>query len=891
MRNLLIVLWLVPAVGWCQMTELKEDSLSLIQAIEWLEKEHQVKFAFEHTTLLEHQVKSSLLNQPLDELLPTLLEHTNFRYEIHDQTILLIPRRNDVLRNLMFKGVVFDEQSSEPLPHASIRLVNVGKYTVTNKEGRFGMMNVPFDTSLIEIRYIGYDPIQIRMSELLDFEKVKIALKPSSEQLEDVLVEEYRNKLFDLNVSPSQTSIDVKKFNAITNFGEPDVIRSVQLLPGISATNETSAGLNIRGGSPQQNLVLFDNFTVYQLDHFFGIFSAFNSNVIKDVQLYKSAYAAPWGTRVSGVMDITSKSGNQDKVSGSLGVNLFSANAVLEVPVGKKTSLLFAGRRAYTDVIQSDLYKKVIGQRIDGQSSLSSNTGIDAGVIDNDFYFYDVNAKLTHRFDDKNQLHFSYYSGKDDLIQSGQESYFFGSAVELKEESDWGNRGMSLAYGRQWSDRLYTNFSLSQSEYFKNLTSTEFESDSIDADLNIYEYTYNYSNKIKEVNVKLDAELKIDASHQLNFGIYNFNSSVSYNNLYTYQFLDFESESDSDLGFSDQAVVSGLYFQHLYTPNGRTRVKSGLRATAYSLSDKIFIAPRFSISHLVGDLLTLKLAAGKYHQFLVSVDTEDPSLSDGGFWLMSDEEEGVPHLNSNHLMIGATIDHAWFELDAELYYKSVDGLLRYNYQNPNFLPLDEVDTLSEFSNGNGRTYGLELMLRKGIGSYIGWIAYTLSKNENRFEDLNDNNFFASDWDERHEVKLVNVYKFRNWEFSSTWIYGSGKPYDVTPLEFDFIVDFENGESLDPQVYIGESQQPNARRIPAYHKLDLGVSYVWSLEQAHVRFGLNLLNVYNRKNIKSITEYELTGDLDFEIVEGEESSLQTKVELLGFTPSVFININF
>lgn len=864
----------------------QSDTVTLVDAVEYLAVKHQIKFAFDHSALENQKLVWNADSLGLPESLDFLFARFDYHYEIQDSVVLIIPNRVEVNKDIAITGVVLDRLTGEPLPHATVMLPGSGKYTITNQDGKFSFVKVPYDTSAIVVQYLGYNLQKLTAKDFESPHRMDIQMNAASEYLEDIEINDLAYKVVKINETPSHISLDLKEFNGITNFGEPDVFRSVQLLPGISATNETSSGLVIRGGTPQQNLVLFDGFTVYHLDHFFGIYSAFNSNVIKDVQLYKSGYGARWGTRVSGVMDITGKSGNTNRLSGNVGLNLLSANATLEIPVSKKTSVVLAARRAYTDVIQSSLYNKIFNNL--KSRNESDNPEEDPNSthqsLQSDFYFFDVNAKVTHRLSEKDVIQLSYYQGKDDLNQKDrftfefdEPDYYFLQDILTDEHSEWGNKGGSISYGRQWNDKWYTKAVFSGSTFFKNIDYLqeyeiyEVQGSGMDTTAieNYFSYTYPFRNEnlINEYNLKLENEYKINDKHIVNAGLFSVNSHVKYQNFYE------SSLDDTDLNINDRGNLKGIFGQYSFIPNEDLWLTAGFRATDYSLKSGIYLEPRFSLKYRFSPLFLMKAAYGKYYQFVVNIDSTDPTLNGGDFWLMGGEED-VPILESNHLVLGMSLNHHLFDLDVEGFYKKTYGLANYAY----FYTIEgDIDEL--FFTGENRVIGMDVMVKKNVGNYTGWVAYSLSENMNKFDGMNNNRWFANDFDERHELKWVNLLKLKNWEFSMTWIYGSGKPYSLSGRQnYADSVFFDITTNLD---------NPNSERIPSYHKLDIGISYIQKLRFGQMRYGLNLLNVYNRRNIRSIREIPISYDVESD---SYETYLQ-KVELLGFTPSIFLNFSF
>jgi hypothetical protein len=548
------------------------DSISFLDAVKEMENFHKVRFAFDHQLLSDLKVKQTNFEEPLRNILPGIIDSKKYNFEISDHTILVIPIRLIVENNVSLSGYVIDEDTGEALPNAAVYLKNLGKYTVTNRDGYFNFLSIPADTSLLEISYLGYLTQKFKPNQFQDLKEVKINLSNRAELLDEISVSEIRQKIFDINLEPSKLSIRMDDMKTLSSFGEPDVFRSLQLLPGVSGTNETSSGLSIRGGSPEQNLVLFDGFTVYHLDHFFGMFSAINSNVIKDVQIYKSGFGAEYGTRISGVMDITGKTGNTIKPSGNFALNFVSANGMLELPIGKRLSVLVAARRSYTDVIQSSLYNKLFNHVKNNNPNALSQSGADGVVeIEPKFHFYDLNSKFTYKIDENNIMSFSLYRGKDNLFLTDSESekFEFGSySYKIEESNIWGNIGASARYSRQWDDKFYTEIEVSSSEFFRNQTyksdydiafdslTFEFIDDELIIDTllvnNNFKYSYDTKNEIEESAIKISSEYKINDANILNVGIFSIKNEVVDNVIY-----DNTEEQLSEV----KSKLNGLYAQ------------------------------------------------------------------------------------------------------------------------------------------------------------------------------------------------------------------------------------------------------------------------------------------------------------------------------------------
>ena len=857
------------------------DSIAFEEAVKKIESEHQVKFAFDAALLARVRVAPPTAGASLAAQIQTIIDPLRFRYEINDRVVLIIPLTEKASRRSSFSGKVIDEQSGEPLPYAILTIPEVGIYTTTNQDGFFNFIDVPYDTSLIQVSYLGYAHKALRIKDFNpQVHTHAIKMSHADRELDEVTISNFAHKAFLTHATPSHLSINLNKFNSLANFGELNPFRAVQLFPGVSANNETASGLEIRGGDSGQNLVLFDGFTVYHLDHFYGIYSAFNADVIKDIQLYKSGYGASWGTRVSGVLDITSKLGNINKVAGKVGINLMSASATLEAPISTKTSLLLAGRRAYSDIIESDLYKKLFdyAAKNELQSTFTTQQRRKQSPIESSFYFYDINAKLTHRFDADNLLQISYYEGADHLKQRGE------AGVSLAEDSivnkrtteftQWGNQSGSVAYSRQWSAKLYTKVGIAGTRFFRN---QNYQVDDIDPSKQALPgelHQADSRNQLEEYSLKLKGAYKFDDHHSIKAGLYSLFNRIGYRVINNHQPV----VDKRIIPNASSAYLSGAFTSYLFSPNTKWNIEMGIRASVYSLSSSVYWEPRFSLSYKWFKLLTLKGAIGKYYQFISNIRNENASIrtiNDGNFWYIGGTRR-IPITDANHYVLGFTLHSPWFELDAEAFYKRIFGRNRY------FLTYAEDDPsylLPQLLIGDEKIQGIELLLKKQTKAYNGWLAYTLSSSQNRFEKLEQGNYFPSDADVRHEVKWVNLFHLKRWELSATWMYSSGRPYSV--IAYDVVGD--EGLTFD----LSEDYRPNIKRLPDYHRLDIGASYaIPTSKDTTLKLGINILNVYHRKNVRSIIQYDYYKN-GIELI----ASQQQKVDLLGLTPSCFVKFSF
>ena len=908
------MLLLINLYGYCQnsdpvlISETFYDT-PLIKALKRLKKKYKIKFAYDHKLLAHHKVTQSIDQLPVSETLAMLLDGTRLRFRVDDQGVIILPPARQktfpisaeikIRKIVNIKGIIKDSQTGESLPFANIRVLDSDVGTTSNVDGFFSVLAVPDKASTIEISYLGYVTEYVDLSAYDIRDPLVINLTSKSEVLDELIVYEEKSEMLDNGDDIGQLSMNPSRLLSLPSLGEVDIFRTLQYLPGISGTDETSAGLIIRGSTPDQNLILFDGFSVYHIDHFFGVFSAFNSNAIKNIQVYKGAFEAKYGGRASSVIDITGKTGNAHQPSYGFGANLISANAVLELPLSDKLSFFMAGRRSHTDILQTGLYKEIFDKVIiDNRAIINNLRSNNFEDIEPVFNFYDLNGKLTYRPSSKDVISLSYYSGRDNLNIDANRQYSerledqfsnLGVLVDVDwrvdDDSNWGNNGFSTRWGRQWSQKFYSNLNIAYSDYSSEQDNSDrllFSVPAHEIDTLISDRRQRIRNNLSDFSIRWDNEWKIGQRSELAFGT-----------LYTKNEINFHYSSSG--GVSDNYYDSGrqvaFYIQNTFYPFRNLGVTLGVRSTQYNVIREDFIEPRLSLNYKVSDKFRLKAAWGQHNQFINRISFEENLYdANSSFWLMADGDN-IPHVFSKHFVGGFTYETNGFLFDVEAYHKDTEGIT-------DFLPSVKITSNGEdqFVNvylaGTSVAKGVDFLLQKKTGKHTGWLSYSLSKVENSFPGLNRGRPFAARQDQRHEIKLVNMMSVGRWDLSSTWVYGSGKPYS-DPGEGSPLITLDS-LNID---YVA-ADNINTKRLPAYHRLDLAAAYNFNMGKGKAQFGLSIYNVYGRKNVK----YKRFSSLDIDEIANETSFrsasfddepryVESDVLLLGFTPNVFFNLRF
>lgn len=792
-------------------------------------------------------------------------------------TLLLLLVCLSAFGQYTISGRVVEKGSGESLSYATIAVPHTSTGTHTNLDGFFALFDIPSDTTTIVVSYVGYAVLKVKLSKDSFAQQVKIELQPLSTNLEEVVVSADEYKILQANSGVSVSTVSTKQLALLPSIGEVDIFRSLQLLPGISATNQSSAGLYVRGGTPEQNLVLLDGITVYKVDHFFGFFSAFNANAVKDVKIYKGAYPAKYGGRLSSVVDMNLKTGSFEKFTSSVGLNFFAFNGMVQVPINEKLTFMFAGRRSLDGIINSGLFKDLRDNLLGNNefSGVEPNDNVTIREVNPNFNFYDFNGKVSYRPSNKDLITMSYYGGKDyldesrnlsaDIPVSGDSEENRLLFIDIMSKTNWGNNGASLKWSRQWNNNLYTNFVAANSEYFSiynrdaglTLSIPAQDSTLISGALKTFE-----DNKVRDVSGRFDLEWKPNAQHTVEAGL-----------SYNYTKIDYINIRDDSIRVLDRKEKSSYQAIHLsdtWKINDQLEVTPGVRLAYYGFTKQTFLSPRLSAIYKLTSRAKLKLAYGRFYQYAKRIINENISEGSRDFWLLADNDL-VPVSSAHHYIAGVSYETNGWLFDAEAYYKNLQGLSEFTLR---FRTAGTLNPEEFFYSGKGKAEGAEFLIQKKSGTYTGWIAYTLGRVRNTFNDFNDGNPFPALHDQLHEFKVVQSIDIDRWTLAATFIYGSGKAYSEPSGKYT--VDLLDGRSLQ---YIGIGDK-NGSRLDPYHRIDISAHYKVTHGKAKIDLGFSIFNLYNRRNT-SYFQY------DFQ----QTPALISEIKYIGITPNLSFNIEF
>ena len=777
-------------------------------------------------------------------------------------------------------GVVRDSASGEVLPNARVGVVASARTVQTNADGRFTLLGVPTGPQLLRVQYVGYATHTILFNADTIRAPIAVSMSKAVVRLSTTEVRaptDLSPTVVSIGRDVSVQSISTAQVEAMPSIGEADVFRTLQMLPSVAGAGNGTASLSVRGGKPDQNLVLLDGMTVYHVDHFFGLFSAFNTDALKDIQLYAGGFPAKFGGRVSSVVNLTGKAGDEKNFRASGGINLLSARGVIEIPLGRG-SLLLSGRRSYTDVIRSGLYGKLFS--FAGQGS-SANTPAQQGgrggrfqqqQVEPSFYFYDLNGKLTYRLSNKDVATVSIYRGLDNLDQSQAVGGGFqpfnpngGTATTptLNDLTVWGNQGASGRWFRQWNDRFSSDVLGAVSRY--NSDGDRSASGGLPNNGARFDFGFTETNTVEDATIRIENSLDLTSWSRIEFGAWNTQNRVAYE--FAVGNTDSTQRNRNTTRNSD-ATTTALYAQHTWTPLASLDITTGIRSNRYSATGATYTEPRVNAGLQITSSLRLKGAWGRYHQFVNRVENEDVLQGSRDFWLLADT--ALRPQASTHSILGLLYDRPTWALNIEAYDKTLENATIFSRR---YRQAFGVNTGSLFFSGEGRARGLEFLLERKTGAVTGWLSYTLARSTNVFADFDQGREFASALDQRHELKGFGSLSVGKWDVSATGIFGSGRPYTAPVSQYEI-------KLLDGtlQSYVNVSDK-HSQRLPSYQRVDLALARAFETSGAYDwRIGLSAYNILNRHNV-SFRKFDLS----------TQPISVTDVSQLGFTPSLDVKL--
>lgn len=778
--------------------------------------------------------------------------HTMYKSTINILLLFLLTASTLGAQGIKFtiSGTIKDKKNGETIIGATVQVKELSGIGTTSNEYGFYSLTLPSGNYTLLYSFLGYKAQNLSIG-LTENNKLDISMEDNLIELSEVVITVERK---DVNVSSAQMGVEKLNIKEISKipvlFGEKDILKTIQLLPGIKSAGEGNSGFYVRGGGADQNLILLDEATVYNASHLLGFFSTFNSDAIKDLSLYKGEMPAQYGGRLSSVLDIKMNEGNNQRFGVSGGLGSISSKLNVEGPIQKdKSSFLITARRTYADMFL--LFSK------------------DKEMKHNQLYFYDFNAKMNYKLGEKDRLFLSGYFGRDVLSIAK----IFGT--------DWGNSTGTLRWNHIINQKIFSNTSVIYSNYNYKIA---FNSGNDD---------FSVTSKIRDWNLKQEFQFFPNPKNSIRFG---FNSI--YHTIVPGQITASDASGVNEVKLQDRyAWENDVFISDEWNTTDKLSIIYGVRLTSFSTMGKgefysydesgneikttpygnnefvktyFNLEPRLSASYIVTSVSSVKVSYGRNIQNLHLI-SNSTSSSPTDLWIPSSKIVKPEIADQVALGYFRNFKNNKYEFSAEVYFKDMQNQIDYR-NGANTQANDKIE--GELLFGKGRAYGLELFLKKKVGRFNGWIGYTLSRTEKSIDGVNNGDWYAAKQDRTHDVSIVGIYDISpKWSLSAVWVYNTGNA-----------VTFPSGKyRLDGQVQFLYTER-NGYRMPAYHRLDIGATWYRKKTATYESsWNFSCYNAYGRENAYTIT-----------FRENKDNSAKTeavKTTLFRWIPSITYNFKF
>lgn len=842
--------------------ELPQVTYEPLDLIQKLEEQSPYSFVFNPKDLRKSiTVKKSSL--AFSKVLDRLLFQNRLAYKLKKNQIILIPKKKDdqaLFNRYTISGYIEDISSNERLIGAHLIESNTSKGTVSNESGFFSL-TMPEGTFNLKASYIGYKEINLPF-ELKADTTIIIALHSDSYISEIEIIAEQKTVIEEATMS--EIHFNNKQLKTKPSFlGEDDIIHTLQTLPGVSTSNSLNSGLIVRGGSQDQNLILLDGITLYNISHLLGLFSIFNSDIVKSTSLKKAAFPARYGGRLSSVLDIRMNDGDLKNIHGDISINLIASKFSIQGPIQKdKTSFVISGRRSYADLIAKPFIKK----------AENSNTR----TIDPRFNFYDTYAKLQHIFTKHHRLILNFYKGED--------RYGLATNSFRKSDSnfvDWGNTMVGLRWNWELNKKLFLNTTVSYLKFDQNFNYK------VDSNLNNrFIFSNRYNSSLSDYTLNFNFDYVPNLFHFIRFGLqakrHEYNPGISV--------IKETNNNDTTNVTVSRPFVSSSEFNAYIEDDisvGKWKLNLGVHASLLEVEDVTYssLQPRISANYSVAKGLAFKTSFSMMTQFNYLVTSESvATLSD--FWVSSTAQ--IKPQDSWQIGSGIFyVPNKNYEFSVESYFKKMNNVLNYKEGGESNLLSQTIDWENQIIQGKGTSYGLEFFAKKNSGRFNGWLSYTLSWNWRQFDEINDGLRYPFKYDRRHQFNIVSSYRFsEKINTSIQWHYSSGNfttlPTQRIPIQFQ--------TDVFTSLFINSAGSINTRNNYQYsdnHRLDFSIEFRKKKKKYTRIWAIGMHNVYGRKNPQFIRSNYFVND-------NNPNEIRLRFEEVNFIrsiPSISYRIEF
>ncbi len=848
-----------------QIFELIEDD-SFKDVLSQIGNKHNVLLAYP-SQLMNEKVKSvgSIQYTDVENLLAQVFEDLQYDVKkVSDERYLLRLNINpDQEKNLPYiSGIVQDASTGEALTCASVYYSDFSDGSFTDANGNFTIKHSGNENDSLIFSFLSYHNQTFALRDIID--KQTISLAYSQNVIEDILVEYFLPPL--LNSDDGMALILNDNLSQSHNLVSNDLMRQIQMLPGVGAHNDDESNLKIRGSNSDQSNIILDGMPLYKVDHYYGIFSSVNSDFVDDVKLFKNAQPIQYLAYGGGLLQLESDSDYRN-FSGQANINLLNSSANFKIPLSEKINVNIGLRSTYRNVDDGGL----INLKSRESDSINFQDNATRIFITNEpeFRFHDVNGKINFQLSERSKLSYSIFESKDRFINSYDLTFEGPNKTEsqsiYKNEEMWNNFSNAL----QFETLLKSDLSWKSQIYF-----TAYDQSShLESELKENQNRMLQRKKINNLNESSIKDLGASSYIKSSFSHHNFTLGTEYKRYSTVNLL-----SANDTNIIDQDFNSNLtsFFGAYEFKNDNFIIELGNRFNYYQNKkfEDWYLSPQLTALYRINSQQKFKFSISTSQQFLREIDFESRQNQTIQLFTLSKRQE-IPVLKTTNVMLGYSAQKSKWSFDLEAYWKSMEGVLQLTTIRPGIIDSQQEPQASEYRlyAGERNIVGLDLMLSYDNKWYSSWIAYTLSKSLDKFSNIFKGKEFQSEDDRRHQIKWINNISYSNFSFSNNVVYASGKPY----LPLEELNDMQDRLNLDPNALL--------KSLPAYFRVDLGIDYHFKMKNVDASVGVSMFNVFNRQNVKYIQyAYKIQNNNPGS---GQSRILGTEGELLNRT----LNVNF
>ncbi len=872
------LIFLMPYGVFCQsdtsamQITYSKSGVSISEIIKDLEEEYGIRFSYASSTKFNKKINVDFASENLDAVLESLLTSTDMEYRVINDNVLIRKtdnyqesEDNDYHKNLHIRGKVVIEKDKKNLSYATVAISNSPVGTYTDENGKFDLeIPATYMQESLVISFVGYSKMEYSIQEL-EGNYLLIPLAESSTFVEQV---EIVNREKPIKISKYTDEIVLNKrqiLNSTSGIAGSNINRNVQLLPGITAHNDNSSDIQVRGSSGDATLTILDGIPIYRSSHHYGIFSTINTLYIDSLNVYKNIFPIQFSGKTGGIVEMLSSQKPAQKFEAQLDINLLSSEAVFHLPISKNSSFEFSGKSTWNKVDNSNFYTQKREDR--SKKSISSfkesieNNRSSAGVN-----FSDIHAKYLWRKGDSHNWSVNFYYSRENVDNSYETEISNEDAknlsVEIDENALWRSAGASvignISLNQKWN---YSTRSYLSSYRENSLNSIE---------INLTEKPGQSSEMINLNAFQRNLLVDIGQDHRLQFlaNGHRLNAGLEINrNMVDYAFNENGNRIFAGLESIDKLSLYGSY-DKLYSD--KFFVNIGVRGNYFLSLKKALVSPRIQLSYHASDRNSVKASFSNYQQVVRQLYFEYRAVP-MEIWVSSLSND-IPILQTYNYMIGYTHRNDYFSIDVEAYYRKLLGVVEYASVNPEKVIDNSVDIQDyRLFAGDGRVRGVDIIISSGYKKYDTYLSYTLSRSEEKYLGINRREYFPSENDRRHQFKWINSYTYNRWQFGLNSIFSSGRPYtNIT----------NTGVNDD----IRDSSPENRfNRLPAYRRIDISTGYTVNILKHKMELNLSVYNLLNTDNVKYIQSVVTTVQEDsipFTSVVGGENSLLNRTVNVG-----------